>query len=74
MGGLKDKCSYFLETCKLMAKILVNFFWKFFDMVVVGRKDYALMVETLFSKSEKKIKPNFLKNTVSPVNIGDGVV
>ena len=37
-----------------MAKILVNFYWKFFDMVVVGRKDYALMVETLFSKFDFK--------------------
>ena len=54
MDGLKDKCSYFLETCKFMAKILVNFFCKFVDMVVVGRKDYALMVETFFGKSDLK--------------------
>lgn len=40
----------FVETCKLMAKAPLDFFRGFFDMVVAGRTDYALMTETLLVK------------------------
>ena len=40
----------FVETCKLMAKAPLDFFRGFFDMVVVGRRDYALMTEALLVK------------------------
>lgn len=32
----------FVETCKLMAMAPLNFFRGFFDMIVAGRRDYAL--------------------------------
>lgn len=40
----------FVETCKLMAKAPLDFFRGFFDMIVVGRRDYALMTEALLVK------------------------
>jgi hypothetical protein len=40
----------FVETCKLMAKAPLDFFRGFFDMVVSGRSDYALMTEALLVK------------------------
>ena len=40
----------FVETCKLMAKAPLDFFRGFFDMVVAGRRDYALMTEALLVK------------------------
>ncbi len=40
----------FVETCKLMAKAPLDFFRGFFDMVVGGRRDYALMTEALLVK------------------------
>lgn len=40
----------FVETCKLMAKVPLDFFRGFFDMIVAGRRDYALMTETLLVK------------------------
>lgn len=44
-------------------------------MIVAGRRDYALMTEELLVKPVKKSeKSNFLKYSVFPVNIGDGVV
>ena len=42
-----------------MAKASLNFFRGFFDMIVAGRRDYALMIETLL------VKPVF-KNQKSP--------
>ena len=38
----------FVETCKLMAPL--DFFRGFFDMIVAGRRDYALMTEALLVK------------------------
>ena len=65
----------FVETCKLMVKAPLDFFRGFFDMIVAGRRDYALMTEVLLVKPVKKSeKSNFLKYPVSPVNTGDGVV
>ena len=47
----------------------------FFDMIVAGRGDYALMTEALLVKPVyKSEKSKFLKYSVSPVNTGDGVV
>ena len=40
----------FVETCKLMATAPLDFFRGFFDMIVAGRRDYALMTETLLVK------------------------
>ena len=40
----------FVETCKLMAMALLDFFRGFFDMIVAGRRDYALMTEALLVK------------------------
>lgn len=40
----------FVETCKLMAMAPLNFFRGFFDMIVAGRRDYALMTEALLVK------------------------
>ena len=40
----------FVETCKLMAKAPLDFFKGFFDMIVAGRRDYALMTEALLVK------------------------
>ena len=40
----------FVETCKLMAKAPLDFFRGFFDMIVAGRRDYALMTEALLVK------------------------
>ena len=40
----------FVETCKLMAMAPLDFFRGFFDMIVVGRRDYALMTEALLVK------------------------
>ena len=40
----------FVETCKLMATAPLDFFRGFFDMIVVGRRDYALMTEALLVK------------------------
>ena len=40
----------FVETCKLMAKAPLDFFRGFFDMIVAGRRDYALMTESLLVK------------------------
>lgn len=37
----------FVETCKLMAKVLLDFFRGFFDMVVAGRQDYPDMTKAL---------------------------
>lgn len=37
-----------VESCKLMAPL--DFFWEFFDMIVAGRRDYALMTEALLVK------------------------
>ena len=39
----------FVETCKLMAKAPLDFFRGFFDMIVAGRRDYALMTEGNYS-------------------------
>lgn len=43
----------FVETCKLMAMAPLDFFRGFFDMIVVGRRDYALMTEALLVKNQK---------------------
>ena len=40
----------FVETCKLMAMAPLDFFRGFFDMIVAGRRDYALMTEALLVK------------------------
>ena len=40
----------FVETCKLMATAPLDFFRIFFDMIVAGRRDYALMTEALLVK------------------------
>ena len=40
----------FVETCKLMATAPLDFFRGFFDMIVAGRRDYALMTEALLVK------------------------
>lgn len=40
----------FVETCKLMAMAPRDFFRRFFDMIVAGRRDYALMTEALLVK------------------------
>ena len=65
----------FVETCKLMAMAPLDFFRRFFDMIVAGRRDYALMTEALLVKPVLKSKKfKFLKYSVSPVNTGDGVV
>ena len=40
----------FVETCKLMAMAPLDFFRRFFDMIVAGRRDYALMTEALLVK------------------------
>ena len=40
----------FVETCKLMAMAPLDFFRGFFDMIVAGRRDYALMTEVLLVK------------------------
>ena len=53
----------------------LDFFRGFFDMIVAGRRDYALMTEALLVKPvSKSEKFNSLKYSVSPVNTGDGVV
>ena len=53
----------------------LDFFRGFFDMIVAGRMDYALMTEVLLVKPVyKSEKSNFLKYPVSPVNTGDGIV
>lgn len=33
----------FVETCKLMAMALLDFFSGFFDMIVAGRRDYVIL-------------------------------
>ena len=38
------------ENCKLMAKAPLDFFRGFFDMIVAGRRDYALMTKALLVK------------------------
>ena len=40
----------FVENCKLMAMAPLDFFRGFFDMIVAGRRDYALMKEALLVK------------------------
>lgn len=40
----------FVENCKLMAMAPLDFFRGFFDMIVAGRRDYALMTEALLVK------------------------
>lgn len=40
----------FVQTCKLMAMAPLDFFRGFFDMIVAGRRDYALMTEALLVK------------------------
>ena len=40
----------FVETCKLMVMAPLDFFRGFFDMIVAGRRDYALMTEALLVK------------------------
>ena len=40
----------FVDTCKLMVKAPLDFFRGFFDMIVAGRRDYALMTEALLVK------------------------
>ena len=40
----------FVETCKLMAMAPLDFFRGFFDMIVAGSRDYALMTEVLLVK------------------------
>lgn len=40
----------FVETCKLMAMAPLDFFRGFFDMIVAGSRDYALMTEALLVK------------------------
>ena len=40
----------FVETCKLMVKAPLDFFRGFFDMIIDGRRDYALMTEALLVK------------------------
>lgn len=37
----------FVETCKLMAMAPLDFFRGFFDIIVAGSRDYALMTEAL---------------------------
>ena len=60
---------------ELMAMVPLDFFRGFFDMIVAGRRDYALMTEALLVKPVKKSeKSNFLKYFVSPVNTEDGVI
>ena len=51
-GGASVTATYltFVETCKLMAKTPLDFFRGFFDMIVAGRRDYALMTEALLVK------------------------
>ena len=39
-----------LENCKLMAMAPMDFFRGFFDLIVAGRRDYALMTEALLVK------------------------
>ena len=39
----------FVETCKLMVMAPLDFFRGFFDMIVAGRRDYALMKEGNYS-------------------------
>ena len=39
-----------VESCKLMAKAPLDIFRGFFDMIVAGRRDYALMTEALLVK------------------------
>ena len=52
-----------------------GFFRGFFDLIVAGRRDYALMTEVLSVQPVLKSKKfKFLKYSVSPVNTGDGVV
>lgn len=51
----------FVETCKLMAKAPLDFFRRFFDMIVAGRRDYALMKEAFLVKPVKNRKLQFLK-------------
>lgn len=46
----------FVETCKLMAKAPLDFFRRFFDMIVAGRRDYALMIEAFLVQPVKKQK------------------
>ena len=46
----------FVETCKLMAKAPLDFFRRFFDMIVAGRRDYALMKEAFLVKPVEKQK------------------
>ena len=50
--GAKVSAIYltFVETCKLMAMAPLDFFRGFFDMIVAGRRDYALMTEALLVK------------------------
>ena len=58
-----------------MAMAPLDFFRESFDLIVAGRRDYALMTEALFVKLVLKSKKfKFLKYSVSPVNTGDGVV
>ena len=50
--GAKVAATYltFVETCKLMVKAPLDFFRRFFDMIIDGRRDYALMTEALLVK------------------------
>ena len=52
-----------------MAMAPLDFFRGFFDMIVAGRRDYALMTEVLLVKPVKKSeKSNFLKYRKNSVN------
>lgn len=54
-GGFSSKKGYettaaylnFIETCKLLKKPPFDFFRKYFEMVVTGRRDYEAMTEAL---------------------------
>ena len=52
----------FVEICKLMAKITLDFFWGLFNMVVAGR---IMLLESFFVKSVLKSKSLIVLNFVT---------
>lgn len=50
IAKLQAQVTNLQENCKLMAMAPLDFFRGFFDMIVAGRRDYALMTEALLVK------------------------
>lgn len=50
IAKLQAQVTSLQENCKLMAMAPLDFFRGFFDMIVAGRRNYALMTEALLVK------------------------